>query len=113
MDAKESGQHSIVVRSHASDEVKREFNTLVEQWIAGTLFLSSIHKIAMHPAYQQIIGMGEPVLPLIFRDLPQRQSLWFWALHAITGEDPVQEGEYGERAVHAWLTWGRERGFIS
>jgi len=95
-----------------SGNLKRRFDALVEQWSADTRFLSSIQKIVIHPAYQQIIGMGLPALPFIFRDLPQRRSLWFWALHAITGEDPVKEGDSGETAITAWLIWGGERGYI-
>ncbi|WP_333155627.1 hypothetical protein [Microcoleus sp. SVA1_A1] len=34
--------------------------------------------------YQRIIGMGQPVVPLIFRDLEQKSDYWFWALRAIT-----------------------------
>jgi len=55
--------------------------------------------------------MGSHVLPLIFRELPEGRSLWFWALHAITREDPVVEDESGDQAVEAWLTWGKERGY--
>ncbi|WP_333033533.1 MULTISPECIES: hypothetical protein [unclassified Microcoleus] len=28
--------------------------------------------------------MGQPVVPLIFRDLEQKSDYWFWALRAIT-----------------------------
>ncbi len=92
-------------------ELERDFNTLVEQWYTNTLLYSSIQDISMDPAYQQIIGMGSQVLPLIFRELPEGRSLWFWALHAITREDPVGEDESGDQAVEAWLIWGKERGY--
>ncbi len=70
-------------------------------------------KIVSHPAYQKIIALGTPELPLIFRDLSNRQSLWFWALYRITGADPVAEGQAGDAAVAAWLARGEARGYIA
>lgn len=96
-----------------SKELEKQFDDLVTQWTDRTRYLSSIQKIAADSAYQQIIALGEPVLPLIFRDLPHRQSLWFWALHQITGADPVATDQVGAEAVVAWLVWGRERGYIA
>lgn len=60
----------------------------------------------MHPAYQQIIGMGEKALPLILRDLRDRPTgHWFWALNAITGEEPT----LGESAIVLLGTKNREQ----
>ena len=47
-----------------------------------------------------------------FRDLPVRQSLRFWALHRIGGEDPAREGQSGAAAVAAWQDWGRTQGYL-
>ena len=64
--------------------------------------------MAMHPAYQQIIGMGTPALPLIFQELQREPDHWFWALGAITGENPVPEEDAGDldAMTDAWLSWG-------
>jgi len=67
----------------------------------------------MHPAYQQIIGLGPPALPLILAELDRELDHWFWALKAISGEDPVpieSRGNMREMA-NAWLKWGREKGY--
>ncbi len=93
--------------------LEEQFRTLVAEWTADTLYLSNIQKIVSHPAYQKIISLGTPVLPLIFRDLPNRQSLWFWALHQITGADPVAEDQTGDAAVAAWLAWGEAREYVA
>src|SRR5689334_6182355 len=93
-------------------ELEEEFRELVAAWVNDTQYLSSVQQIVAHPAYQRIVALGTPVLPLIFRDLPNRQSLWFWALHQITGEDPVQEGQSGAAAVAAWQAWGRARRYL-
>lgn len=66
----------------------------------------------MHPAYQAIIGMGKPVLPMIFDELKNKGGHWFWALRAITQEDPAKDYTDFEQAKQAWLAWGQSQGFV-
>ena len=70
-------------------------------------------EMAMHPAYQEIIGMGELAVPLILAELERDPDHWFWALKAITGADPVPEHCRGhlEEMAQAWLRWGRMQGY--
>jgi hypothetical protein len=89
------------------------FLDLAAQWERATGMLSRVQKMVMHPAYQRIIGMGQPVVPLILRELEREPDHWFWALEAITGANPVlpeQRGRLDEMAA-AWLAWGRENGY--
>ncbi len=89
--------------------LEQAFDALADQWRNDTVLLSSVDKMAMHPAYQRIIGLGPQALPLILRELQARPDHWFWALHAISGDDPVRPGATFDEAVDAWLKWGRER----
>jgi hypothetical protein len=41
-------------------EIETTFSELAEQWQRETGMLSVTSKISMHPAYQRIIGMGQP-----------------------------------------------------
>jgi hypothetical protein len=69
----------------------------------------------MHPAYQKIIGMGEPAIPLILKDLEKNgPNDWFWALTAITDENPITQDIAGNMAAmtEAWLQWGRNAGYL-
>jgi hypothetical protein len=69
----------------------------------------------MHPAYQKIIGMGEWAIALILRELAENgPDDWFWALTAITDENPITEKMAGDmRAMtEAWLQWGRRAGYL-
>lgn len=94
-------------------EIETTFLELAEQWRQETGMLSVTSKISMHPAYQRIIGMGQPVIPLILRELEREPDHWFWALTAITGENPIkpeQRGRLNEMA-QAWIEWGRENGY--
>ncbi|NET54696.1 MAG: hypothetical protein F6K47_00340 [Symploca sp. SIO2E6] len=89
------------------------FNHLVQQWKAETRFLSDPHQMVLHPAYQQIIGMGEAAVPLLLRELEKKSGRWFWAIKSITREDPVPPEARGRTQVmiQAWLDWGRAKGY--
>ncbi len=90
------------------------FRQLVDQWRAETRFLSSPTAIATHPAYQRIIGLGPQAIPLILAELEMVPGQWFWALVALTGENPVPDADRGDVAAMTatWLNWGRENGWI-
>lgn len=90
------------------------FLTLKAQWEADTAMLSSATEIAMHPAYQQIIGMGETAVRLILVEMKKKPGHWFWALKSITGEDPVLPKQRGrvKEMTQAWLRWGREKNYL-
>jgi hypothetical protein len=106
------------VRKHepclADRAVEERFRRLARAWKKETWFHSSITQKSVHPAYQQIIGMGSPAVPLILRELTRKPDHWFWALTAITGEDPVPDSATGrlEEMTEAWLRWGREHGYV-
>lgn len=93
---------------------RRRFDELVEQWRRDTSPHSVVSRIAMHPAYQSIIGMGERALPFILEELKRTPGHWFWALSAITNESPVPvEARGNMRAMaDAWLRWGKARRLI-
>ena len=89
------------------------FLTLKARWEAETAVLSSVSEIAMHPAYQQIIGMGTIAIPLILAEMTKKPGHWFWALKSITGEDPVVPEQKGriKEMTEAWLRWGKKQGY--
>lgn len=99
--------------SKQKESIIQEFYKLTNQWKEETRYLSSIFQISMHPAYQQIIGMGSDVVWLILRELNQRPAHWFWALKAITRTDPVPVQYRGnvEKMIEYWLRWGKEQGY--
>ncbi len=92
---------------------EERFRRLADQWRRETGHISLTFKRAMHPTYQQIIGMGKDALPYILRDLQERPTgHWFWALNAISGENPAQLEEGIDSAIQAWLRWGNERRYL-
>jgi hypothetical protein len=85
------------------------FQKLAATWKSAVRFLSDTDEMCSHPAYQEIIGMGAAVLPFIFLELEREPDNWFWALKAITGEDPVPEEHRGNVELMAkdWLLWAQ------
>jgi hypothetical protein len=98
----------------APDELRRTFKALAEEWREATGGLSSPSQIALHPAYQRIIEMGDQALPLILEELTARGGQWYWALKAIAGGSPVPPEAAGrpKQVKEAWLEWGRANGYI-
>ncbi|YAF96120.1 MAG: hypothetical protein AB3A66_26990 [Nodularia sp. CChRGM 3473] len=94
-------------------EMEATFTALVNQWRDENRGVSSTNQMSMHPAYQQIIGMGEAVIPLLLRELEKKSGHWFWALKSITREDPVPPEYRGKvkEMIKVWLEWGKNRGY--
>ena len=108
----EARKHYYVPISRQNNFI-HEFYNLAARWREEVQYSSSIMEICMNPAYQKIIGMGEKILPLIFRELEVRPDHWFWALKSITGADPIQPYQRGKirEMAKSWLDWARENGY--
>ena len=98
----------------ATDCAER-FDGLMRDWKASKQYISSVSQMAMLPSYQQIIGMGPAVLPLIFQELQRQADHWFWALASITGDDPVLPEHRGKISLMRddWLAWARAKGYLT
>jgi hypothetical protein len=96
-----------------AESVAERFHRLAAVWRAETSHLSSSTKMAEHPAYQEIIGLGRQVVPFILADLAKMPDHWFAALKAITGANPVDPADRGriDKMAQAWLKWGKENGY--
>jgi hypothetical protein len=106
--------HYYFPMSRQQRTVVERFHELVQWWHAEVGPVSSTTEMAMHPAYQQIIGLGPEAVPLILRELEKKPDHWFWALKAITSADPVDPTQRGrvEEMAKAWLKWGHGQGLI-
>jgi hypothetical protein len=96
-----------------SEEIEIIFRELVNQWQQETRGISSSTELILHPSYQQIIGMGRDVVPLLLRELEQKSGRWFWALQSITRQNPVPMELRGKtkEMIKIWLEWGRDNGY--
>ncbi len=102
------------IRSRESEaDFQRRFRNLVAEWKTERGHSSKLIELAMYPAYQQIIGMGQRAVPLLLDEMSARPDHWDWALRAITGVDPVPKESWGKLPdiAAAWIAWGREKGY--
>lgn len=98
--------------SRSDANIIEKFNNLKRSWQDETKHVGFAAEIALHPAYQEIIGMGKPAIPMILNELRKEPHHWFWALSSITGDNPIKSEQRGimREMTNAWLEWGREKG---
>ena len=96
-----------------AESLEVKFRRLADTWHRAVAHQSSSSIRNNHPAYQEIIQMGSPVVPHLLRDLEENGREWFWALKVITGVSPVPEEHRGDlsKVTEDWLRWGRENGY--
>lgn len=93
--------------------VRARFMELTRQWKRDRPPSSSTSALAVHDAYQRIIGLGQPAIPLILAEMEREPDFWFWALRALTGVNPVRPEDRGDldAMTRAWLKWAKEAGY--
>ena len=91
-----------------AQNIRQRFTKLAQRWRAETLYSSVLEDKLAHPAYQEIIEMGEDVIPLILDELRKRPSHWFQAIDSIVGRPILPEDFSGgfADAVAAYEQWG-------
>lgn len=104
-------------RQRRSLSLANSFHEQVSLWKDETAHLSSETKAIAHPSYLRIIGLakestGHEIERLLLHELEAEPDLWFAALAAVTGEDPVKPEHDFDESVAAWLAWGRDKGII-
>jgi hypothetical protein len=96
-------------------DLNDRFAQFAKQWKNESRYMSNTAQMAMLRSYQNIIGMGEPAIPMILEELRREPDHWFWALEAISLENPVPQESMGkvEEMANAWIQWGIGKGYIS
>src|SRR6476661_7026360 len=96
-----------ILQPQTPADVRDRFERLASEWKQKSRFLSNTAQMALLHPYQAIIGMGMPVVPLILQELKREPDQWFWALEAITEENPVPSEDVGDvqRMAQAWIDW--------
>jgi hypothetical protein len=113
MSSPASATEAALIASQMSTQER--FQRLAAEWKQQSRYLSNTAQMAMLKPYQRIIGMGSSAIPLILEELQREPDQWFWALEAITEEDPVPPQDAGKvRAMaQAWIEWGKQRGYLA
>ena len=73
--------------AHDTDEPRRIFHELATEWKAGRGHCSKAKDLAMHPAYQRIIGMGETPAALTTSGTAAWVSVWYWPSSGLKNEN--------------------------
>lgn len=103
-----------IVKLGGEAALAQRFRELAARWKAETALESSSLAMTAHPAYREIVSLGQRVVPFLLLDLQREPAHWFEALASITGEDPVPRSDWGKPTAmaKAWLAWGRNRGLM-
>ena len=92
--------------------LESRFRQLLMEWRHSTRYSSSATEITGHRAYQEIIELGPPAVPLIFKELRQRPEHWFHALRVLTGYQPPKSSRQNMGKMReAWLRWADQKGY--
>lgn len=89
------------------------FYSSLRKWESETFHVSSIPEIVEHPAFLNIVEMGELAIPLIVQELENKPSVLLFALNKIVGAAPYLDADRGniKAMTNAWLAWARRKGF--
>jgi hypothetical protein len=89
-----------------SNSTEIEFNNLFNKWQEETKFQSS-SEMFQNPCYQNIIKLGENVIPYIIKALKKTPAHLFVALHRITGTNPIKPENRGRinEMANDWIDW--------
>lgn len=93
-------------------DIDATFAVLKDRWLGDTSHLPGVMQRFMHPAYQQIIGLGAPVVTTILNDLRFQTNHWFWALNALVGHDAASGAQTPAEAAALWIAWGEREGYL-
>jgi hypothetical protein len=101
-----------LVKTSAEQSLAQDFQRLDALWRKETAYQSSSTRIRNHPAFREVVALGDAVVPLLLRELQNDPNLWVWALPEITGADPVPPEDRGNisKMTEAWLRWAKEKG---
>lgn len=104
-------QNELQITSNHFKKIK--FEEYCAQWNLNTMFSSNPRLIIEDINFQNIIKMGEEVIPFILIKIEKEPSLLVWALNIITQKQISQnEAITIKDACKLWVRWGRKNKII-
>ena len=76
------------IESRSGISIDERFEKLRVDWKRETLYDSLLEIKQQHSIYQQIVGLGSEVIPVLYYRICQGELEWSAALTALTGFDP-------------------------
>ena len=94
---------------------QNEFDQLADAWTQETSHLSNPRQRQLHPAYQQIVAMGDAVIPHLLQRMYHSREPWFMMLEDIVGSapEPMASPHHGtiREKIRDWRYWGWWHGY--
>jgi hypothetical protein len=87
------------------------FDELADELAYAARGLSSTRLASDHPAYAEILAMGEKAIPWLLARLetPGDRPIWLRLLGSLTRFQPGAGKDTIPEAAAAWVTWGKLR----
>lgn len=103
------------LRARADEDIARRFAVIAEQLAEDAAGVSAPRRLMRHPAYLEILSMGEAAVPLLLRRLQAQggRPVWLSLLGMITASPPGLGTETIGDAAVAWVQWGKLGGYLN
>jgi type I restriction enzyme M protein len=101
--------------SHSSDATLEDrVRELVIRWKSERPPVSTVRRMTAHPAYQELITLGDDAVPFLLAELANDPDHLFLVLSEITKVDPVPVESRGkiQEMADAWIEWGKIKGYV-
>jgi len=114
------------IEAESDGDFAARFERLSAKLTEDNRFSSKFKTTLQHPAFLEIVAMGQRVVPLIFAQIEKPDCGFLWlALPQITGVNPpIPAGHKGSHEIApgwvgwdmegmkaAWIAWGSEQGY--
>jgi len=91
-------------------DVEEQFKVLADEWEQHRQeiwYSSNINDYLKHPAYQEIVHLGKPAIPLIMERYKTDSLPWGFVLQEITGIPVIKDPKSFNpaRVKEEWLKW--------
>ncbi len=96
-------------------ELEDRFNQLFDEWKAETGYFSMLPLVCGHPNFQQLVAMGEPVAPLIYKKIVEGSGIFgtgemLWQIFE-EGPNFGQVANNMDKVEVLWLRWLEAKGY--
>lgn len=93
-----------------ADDLRDRFDGLAEELEQAAAGLSSTRRAMVHPAFTEILALGDEVIPKCVNRLKttSNRPLWLRVLGTLTPFSPGAGQQSIDAAAEAWLRWSHQ-----
>ena len=100
---------------NTGSEFESRFNQLFDEWKAETGHFSMLPLVCGHPNFQQLVAMGKPVAPLIYKKIIAGSGIYgvgemLWQIFE-EGPNFGQAANNMDKVEKIWLRWLESNGY--